>query len=290
MSKYLFGLLLAGVAAPVLAAGPHDHHRGGDDNSPRQENRAERPSRGGDEARPQRAERPQAAPQESRGERPQFAGRPDFAGQRPQVNRERPQFTGERPQFAGRPQVQAERPQWNGDRQRSQPVMRQNPDAQGGDSVRDWRPREQVRDGTYYQQRQVRSGGQTYTRDNQWRSTHDGRPQTFRFSGHRESRIHWDTRWRNDHRYDWRERRRHNRSLFHLGLYIDPFGWGYQPYSIGYDLYPGYYQQQNYWIDPALYGLPYPPPGTQWIRYYNDALLIDMYSGQIVDALQNFFW
>ena len=85
------------------------------------------------------------------------------------------------------------------------------------------------------------------------------------------------------------DRRRHNRSLFHIGLYIDPFGWGYQPYSIGYDLAPNYYQQ-NYWIDPAIYGLPYPPPGMQWVRYYNDALLIDMYSGQVVDAIQGFFW
>ena len=27
-----------------------------------------------------------------------------------------------------------------------------------------------------------------------------------------------------------------------------------------------------------MYELPYPPPGTQWVRYWNDALLVDMYT------------
>jgi hypothetical protein len=286
MRKYLFGLLLAGAAAPALAAGgPHDRHHG-DDNSPRQESHAERPARGGgDEARPQsqRAERPQFS-----GERPQFAGRP--------------QFSGERPQFAGRPQVEADRRQWSAETQRARPVMRENPYAQGADSVRDWRPREQaVQSATRDQQRGGRDG--TYDRDGQRHAStygtrggyvagapREGTQSTLHFfQDHHDSGRHWNTNWRNDRRYDWRDRRRHNRSLFHIGLYIDPFGWGYQPFSIGGQLYPNYYQQ-NYWIDPAVYGLPYPPPGLQWVRYWNDALLVDTFSGQIVDAIPNFFW
>ena len=39
----------------------------------------------------------------------------------------------------------------------------------------------------------------------------------------------WSTNWRNDHRYDWHNYRNRHRSLFHLGFYYDPFGWGYQP-------------------------------------------------------------
>lgn len=297
MSRYLFGLLLAGAAAPALAAGgPFDHqHR--DDRSSHQESRAERPSRGNSEqARPQsnrseRAERPQ-----SNGQRPQFAGRPEFAGRpqfagRPEFSGQRPRADGARPQFAARPDTQSPRPQWNGDVQRARPVMRENPYTQQSDSVRRVRE-QQVRPRTD-QQHWLRTDSNGYigTRDQRVSryGTREGRPQAFTYSGHRDSRIHWNNNWRNDHRYDWRDRRRHNRSLFHLSLYVDPFGWGYQPYSIGYDLYPGYYQQ-NYWIDPGMYGLPYPPPGTQWVRYYNDALLIDMYSGQIVDAIQNFFW
>ena len=77
--------------------------------------------------------------------------------------------------------------------------------------------------------------------------------------------------------------------MFHRGFYNDPFGYGYRSYNVGYRLVPAYYSQQ-YWFDPAMYGLPYPPPGTQWIRYWNDALLVDVYTGEVVDVIQGFFW
>jgi Ni/Co efflux regulator RcnB len=104
------------------------------------------------------------------------------------------------------------------------------------------------------------------------------------------SEPRWSTSWRNNNRYDWQNHRRHHRSLFHLGLYYDPFGWGYQPYRIGWRLWPTYYSSR-YWInDPWQYRLPYAPPGTQWVRYYDDAVLVDTWSGQVVDVLYNFFW
>jgi Ni/Co efflux regulator RcnB len=111
---------------------------------------------------------------------------------------------------------------------------------------------------------------------------------TSRYDRHRWS-GQWNTNWRNDHRYDWRNYRNRHRSIFHLGFYYDPFGFGYSPFNIGYQLRPAYYSQ-NYWFDPSMYGLPYPPPGTQWVRYWNDALLVDVYSGQVVDVIHNFFW
>jgi len=113
----------------------------------------------------------------------------------------------------------------------------------------------------------------------------DGRRGT-----HNNWSSNWNRNWRNDNRYDWHNYRNQHRSRFHLSLYYDPFGWGYQPYSVGLRLWPNYYSS-NYWInDPWQYRLPYAPPGTQWVRYYNDALLVDMYSGQVVDVLYNFFW
>jgi hypothetical protein len=99
----------------------------------------------------------------------------------------------------------------------------------------------------------------------------------------------WNGNWRNDHRYNWQDRRRHHRSLFRLGVYFDPFGWGYQRYSIGWRLWPNYYSS-NYWFNPTQYGLPYAPPGYQWVRYYDDALLVDTWSGQVVDVIYSFFW
>ena len=100
----------------------------------------------------------------------------------------------------------------------------------------------------------------------------------------------WSTSWRNNNKYDWHNHRRHHRSLFHLGFYFDPFGWGYNPYQIGWRLWPSYYGSR-YWInDPWQYRLPYAPAGTRWVRYYDDAILVDMWSGQVVDVIYNFFW
>ena len=106
----------------------------------------------------------------------------------------------------------------------------------------------------------------------------------------RDGNHHWDTRWRNDHRYDWHDWRRRHRSHFHLGLYFDPFGWGYQPWQIGWRLWPNYYSSR-YWInDPFEYRLPYAPPGYRWIRYWDDAILVDTFTGEAVDVIHNFFW
>jgi Ni/Co efflux regulator RcnB len=103
-------------------------------------------------------------------------------------------------------------------------------------------------------------------------------------------RMEWTGNWRNDRRYDWRDHRRHHRSLFHLGFYYDPFGWGYQPYSIGWRLWPSYYSSR-YWLhDPYAYRLPYAPPGYRWIRYWDDALLVDTWTGEVVDVIRDFFW
>lgn len=100
----------------------------------------------------------------------------------------------------------------------------------------------------------------------------------------------WNTNWRKDSRYDWTKWRRHNRTRFHLGFYIDPFGWGYFPYSVGWRLWPHYYAR-SYWIaDPWYYHLPPAPAGTRWVRYYNDALLVDVWTGRVIDVIHGFFW
>lgn len=106
----------------------------------------------------------------------------------------------------------------------------------------------------------------------------------------RRSVVQWNTDWRRDNRYDWRHWREHHHSFFHLGFYYDPFGWGYRPYEIGWRLWPAYYES-NYWInDPWDYQLPPPPPGTVWVRYWNDALLVDTWSGEVIDVIHGFFW
>jgi len=104
------------------------------------------------------------------------------------------------------------------------------------------------------------------------------------------SAPNWSTNWRHNNRYDWQNHRRRHHSWFHLGFYYDPFGWGYSPYSIGWRMWPAYYGNR-FWInDPWYYRLPYAPPGYQWVRYYNDAVLVDTWSGEVADVIYNFFW
>ncbi len=102
--------------------------------------------------------------------------------------------------------------------------------------------------------------------------------------------IQWSSNWRNNSKYDWQNWRRHHRSFFHLGFYYDPFGWGYSPFQIGWRMWPSYYRS-SFWInDPWYYRLPYAPPGTRWIRYYDDAILVDTWTGEVVDVIYDFFW
>jgi len=123
------------------------------------------------------------------------------------------------------------------------------------------------------------------------RTPREGTQPPLRTENHRRDRHRWDSgSWRSDHRYNWREHRRRHRSLFHLGIYFDPFGWNYRPYSIGWRLWPSYYSRR-YWInDPWFYRLPYAPPGYRWVRYWDDALLVDTFTGEVVDVIHNFFW
>ena len=54
----------------------------------------------------------------------------------------------------------------------------------------------------------------------------------------------------------------------------------YSRFSTGFFLQPLFYGS-SYWIgNPYDYRLPPAPPGTQWVRYYNDVLLVDIYLGR----------
>lgn len=89
----------------------------------------------------------------------------------------------------------------------------------------------------------------------------------------------WDNNnWRNDRRYDWRDWRNAHRNVFRLPSYRAPYGWNrsYSRFSIGIYL-DSILFGPDYWIDdPWTYRLP-PVYGTlRWVRYYDDALLIDV--------------
>ncbi|WP_052134431.1 RcnB family protein [Sphingomonas sp. 37zxx] len=102
----------------------------------------------------------------------------------------------------------------------------------------------------------------------------------------------WNRGWRNDNRYDWRGYRQVNRNVFRLPRYYAPTGYryGYQRFGIGVTLGSILFAQ-DYWIaDPWAYRLPPIDGPFRWVRYYNDALLVDLASGQVVDVEHDIFW
>lgn len=110
--------------------------------------------------------------------------------------------------------------------------------------------------------------------------------------GDRWDRRSWDRRsWRNDRRYDWYRYRALNRSIFSPGRYYAPYrGYRYSRFNIGIRIGSPFYSSR-YWIhDPWQYRLPPAYGPYRWVRYYDDALLVDIYTGEVVDAIHDFFW
>ena len=102
----------------------------------------------------------------------------------------------------------------------------------------------------------------------------------------------WNRGWRQDQRYDWQGWRNSHRDFYHVDRYRAPYGYGggYRRFGIGAELDAGFFAQQ-YWIgNPGYYRLPPAYGPYRWVRYYNDALLVNIYSGQIVDEIPDFFY
>ena len=130
-------------------------------------------------------------------------------------------------------------------------------------------------------QPQVTQSGREVARSFEDRSRPDYR------DGHYER---WSNEWRYNRIYDWRDHRSRHRSLFRLGRYYDPFGWSYRRWSTGAFLYPSYYGS-GFWLDdPWAYRLPPAYGPYRWVRYWNDALLVNVHTGQVIDVVRNFFW
>jgi len=166
----------------------------------------------------------------------------------------------------------------------------------------DWSNRPGDRPGGWDQNRDGRPGG---NRAGGWDRNHDGRPDWQNGDRGRQGnwdRGHgnwdnnhgggWNNNWRNDRRYDWRGWRDSHRDYYRVGRYRAPWGYsgGYRRWGIGVRIDPIFFAQ-DYWIDnPDYYRLPPAYGNYRWVRYYNDALLVDIYSGMVVDEIPDFFW
>ena len=265
MRKYLIPLLMAGVLMPAAA-------------------QAERGDRGV-RAHGERSE----SNDKSSNDRPQRAERSDRSNSdAPRVQVER----AERPARVQRSvETQTSEPTRTRRFERQQPVQQ----VQRVQQVRQTRRVERNNDGFVGaiqragRQEAVRQQGEVQVRRDRdgFSGLHD---RVVRNGDRTDSHRRWSGSWRQDHRYDWRNYRNRYSSLFRLGRYYDPYGYGYRRFSIGFSLGSSYYGS-NYWLnDPWQYRLPPAYGPYRWVRYYDDALLVNIYDGQVVDVIYNFFW
>ena len=101
----------------------------------------------------------------------------------------------------------------------------------------------------------------------------------------------WRNDWRRDQRYNWQGYRSQNRNVFRGGRYYAPYnGYSYRQLGIGFFLDQAFFGE-NYWIgNPEYYRLPPAYGPYRWVRYYDDVLLVNIYTGEVVDEIHDFYW
>jgi len=165
--------------------------------------------------------------------------------------------------------------------------------SQAAPAQRDWQrdgQRQDWRNGNRDNQRGTWSQNRDSDRYRDAGRYRDGYRDAYR-DARRSDYRQWDRRWRDDRRYDWNRYRYANRSTFSLGIYYSPYrSYSYRRLGIGTVLQSLFYSNR-YWVDdPWQYRLPEVYGPYRWVRYYDDVLLVDVYSGQVVDVIYDFFW
>ena len=170
---------------------------------------------------------------------------------------------GPGPQWQGRPQQRApqvvgpDADRWRGGPRPGAQVIPNRPE---GERFRDVRPDQRF--GAGDRQRFVQQHDRT---------------------GWDHDRPHWD-----QHRYPHMFRSHHR---FHRGRFFWPRGFGFREFAFGEFLPPIFWTSPDYLIEDWWdYDLPYPPPGYEWVRAGDDALLVDEYDGRIVQVIREIFW
>ena len=169
----------------------------------------------------------------------------------------------------------------------------------GGQQAEGWRghrdQQQDYRQGRDYRQGQGYRGDQNYRQGQNYRhDQRDGdRSGNWNGNGNRYAGNHnnWNREWRGNNRYDWRGYRNNHRDTYRLGRYYAPYNsWSYRRLGIGFSLEPLFYGS-SFWIqDPYDYRLPPAYGPYRWVRYYDDALLVDTYTGEVVDVIYDIFW
>jgi len=76
----------------------------------------------------------------------------------------------------------------------------------------------------------------------------------------------------------------------HLAPFVYPPGYRYQRWAGGMVLPPLFLVPAYFYADWAALGLVAPEAGFQWVRYGPDLLLVNVTTGQVVDAVYGVFY
>ena len=68
-----------------------------------------------------------------------------------------------------------------------------------------------------------------------------------------------------------------------------PRGWYARSWSFGEFLPFGWFAP-DYYLDWDDYGLPAPPIGCEWVREGGDAVLVNVWTGEILSVWRGLFW
>ena len=110
-------------------------------------------------------------------------------------------------------------------------------------------------------------------------------------NGNANNRGNWNREWRQDNRYDWQRYRYANRDRYRLPRYYSPYGYSssYQRFGIGIYLDDLFFSSRYQISDPWQYRLPPAEWPYEWVRYYDDVLLVDTETGYVADVIYDFF-
>ena len=76
---------------------------------------------------------------------------------------------------------------------------------------------------------------------------------------------------------------------FRVAPYRAPPGFYSRNWSFGDRLPYGWFGS-GYYLNFGSYGLPYPPIGAEWVRVGSDALLVDIWTGEVLSVYYGLFW
>lgn len=137
-------------------------------------------------------------------------------------------------------------------------------------------------------QRDVRQARRTGDRDDVRDARRDVREERRDVRDARQERREDVRDVRQDRRENWQEYRQRNRQLYRAPRFNAPFA--YHRFSNGAAIYPRYWSNSYRVTNFARYRLPAPVRYQQYVRHYDDLLLVNTRTGRVVRVYNNFYW